>query len=83
MEKNLPKKKDWYCIKFDVPKNKNITALEFYQKVNSFLEQIDEFNRSIVGYGVSDTCTIVSSVGDFESGSLTLCLVDQIKQGAV
>lgn len=58
-------KKNWYCIKFDVPKNKNITALEFSQKMNSFLEQVNEFNQSIVD-GIDDTYAVASYVEDFE-----------------
>jgi hypothetical protein len=77
MKKNLQNKKDWYCIKFDVPKNKNITALEFSQKMNSFLEQINEFNHSIVN-GIDDKYTVASYIEDFESGSIKWWLRDEL-----
>lgn len=72
-------KKNWYCIKFDVPKNKNITALEFSQKMNFFLEQVNEFNHSIVN-GIDDTYTVASYVEDFESGSVKWWLVDKLNK---
>lgn len=70
---------NWYCIKFDVPKNKNITALEFSRKMNSFLEQISEFNHSIVS-GIDDTYTVASYIEDFESGSIKWWLVDKLNK---
>ena len=72
-------KKNWYCIKFDVPKNKNITALEFSQKMNLFLEQVNEFNHSIVN-GIDDTYTVASYVEDFESGSVKWWLLDKLNK---
>jgi hypothetical protein len=72
-------RQNWYCIKFDVPKNKNITALEFSQKMNSFLEQINEFNHSIVN-GIDDTYTVTSYIEDFESGSIKWWLVDKLNK---
>ena len=72
-------KKDWYCIKFDVPKSRNITALEFSKKMNSFLEQINEFNHSIVN-GIDDTYTVASYIEDFESGSVKWWLLDKLNK---
>jgi hypothetical protein len=72
-------KKDWYCIKFDVPRNRNITALEFSKKMNSFLEQINEFNHSIVN-GIDDTYTVASYIEDFESGSIKWWLLDKLNK---
>jgi len=72
-------KKDWYCIKFDVPKNKNMTALEFSRKMNDFLEQINEFNHSIVG-GIDDTYTVASYIEDFEAGSVKWWLLDKLNK---
>lgn len=63
-------KKDWYCIKFDLPKNKNMTALKFSQKMNDFLEQINEFNHSIVA----------SYIEDFEAGSVEWWLLDKLNK---
>ena len=42
--------------------------MEFSQKMNSFLEQINEFNHSIVN-GIDDKYTVASYIEDFESGS--------------
>jgi hypothetical protein len=75
----LKDKQNWYCIKFDVPKNKNITALEFSQKMNSFLEQINEFNHSIVS-GTDETYTVTSYIEDFESGSIKWWLSDKLSK---
>jgi hypothetical protein len=72
-------KQNWYCIKFDVPKDKNITALEFSQKMNAFLEQINEFNHSIVN-GIDETYTVASYVEDFESGSVKWWLLDKLNK---
>ena len=72
-------RENWYCIKFDVPKDKNITALEFSQKMNAFLEQIDEFNHSIIT-GIDDTYTVASYVEDFESGSVKWWLLDKLNK---
>lgn len=71
--------KNWYCIKFDVPKNKNITALEFSKKMNVFLEQINEFNHAIVN-GIDDTYTVASYIEDFESGSIKWWLLDKLNK---
>jgi hypothetical protein len=72
-------KQDWYCIKFNVPKDKPITALEFSKKMNSFLEQINEFNHSIVN-GIDDTYTVASYIEDFESGSVKWWLRDKLNK---
>jgi hypothetical protein len=72
-------KQNWYCIKFDVPKNKNITALDFSKKMNEFLENINEFNHSIVG-GIDDTYTVASYVEDFEAGSVKWWIVDRLNK---
>ena len=80
MSVNITKdKKNWYCIKFDVPKNRNITALEFSKKMNLFLEQINEFNHSIVN-GIDDTYTVASYIEDFESGSIKWWLLDKLNK---
>jgi hypothetical protein len=72
-------KKNWYCIKFDVPRNKNITALEFSQKMNLFLEQINEFNHSIINC-IDETYTVASYIEDFESGSIKWWLRDKLNK---
>jgi len=79
MDKIKQDKNNWYCIKFDVPKDKNITALEFSKKMNLFLEQINEFNHSIVN-GIDDTYTVASYVEDFESGSIKWWILDKLNK---
>lgn len=70
-------KSNWYCIKFDTPKN--ITALEFSRKMNAFLEEIDAFNHSIVN-GIDETYTVASYVEDFETGSVKWWLLDKLQK---
>ncbi len=70
-------KSNWYCIKFDTPKN--ITALEFSRKMNAFLEEIDSFNHSIVN-GIDETYTVASYVEDFETGSVKWWLLDKLQK---
>jgi len=75
-------KQNWYCIKFDIPKNKNITALDFSKKMNEFLENINEFNHSIVG-GIDDTYTVASYLKEIEvvNGSIKVWLCDKVILG--
>jgi hypothetical protein len=47
--------------------------------MNSFLEQVNEFNHSIVN-GIDDTYTVVSYVEDFESGSVKWWLRDKLNK---
>lgn len=70
-------KDNWYCIKFDIPKDSNITALEFSRKMNSFLQEIDNFNHSIIN-GIDETYTVASYVEDFETGSIKWWLADKL-----
>jgi hypothetical protein len=70
-------KNNWYCIKFDTPKN--ITALEFSKKMNAFLEEIEAFNHSIVN-GIDETYTVASYVEDFETGSVKWWLLDKLQK---
>jgi hypothetical protein len=72
-------KTNWYCIKFDVPKDKNITAIQFSRKMNAFLEQIEAFNHSIVG-GIDETYTVASYIEDFETGSIKWWLLDRLQK---
>lgn len=48
-------KQNWYCIKFDIPKRKNVTAPEFIKTMNNFLQSIEDFNHS-VARGIDETC---------------------------
>lgn len=69
---------NWYCIKFDVPKQ-NMKASDFAKKMQSFLEQIENFNHSIVR-GIDDTYTVASYVEDFETGSIKWWILDKLQK---
>ena len=62
-----------YCIKFDIPKN--ISVIAFITKMNAFLNEIQNFNRSIVD-GIDETYMVESYIEDIEKGSIKWWLRD-------
>ena len=56
-----------YCLKFDIPKN--YTIIEFIEKMNSFMNEIQNFNKSIVS-AIDETYIVESYIEDMEKGSI-------------